>query len=424
MTQGECDVLVIGAGPAGIAAACRAAECGRSVVLADENPACGGQIWRAERGAPPPAAAKWLARLEACKVAILSGAAAYDADANEHWVRFEHEFEPLEIHYNRLVLATGAREIFLPFPGWTLPGVVGAGGVQALIKSGFPVAGRRVVVAGSGPLLMAAASLLGRSGARIVGVYEQTPRANLAFFAVSLWEFPKKILEAAGLTLAAHGAWMHPGWWVVAAGAAKGEDVRLQWVALTDGWRKIKVDCDLLACGYGLRPNTELAQLLGCKLRNAAVVVDEFQHTSVEDVLAAGEVTGLGGAELSLAEGDVAGFSAAKDRPGARTLFGTRTRWRRFASGLEGAFALREELRRGVTPETIVCRCEDVTAGRLSQCRSWKEAKMGTRCGMGACQGRICGPAAEFLYEWTAESVRPPVTTARVGTLAGESGPR
>lgn len=429
MSRRECDVLVVGAGPAGIAAACRAAECGRSVLLADENPACGGQIWRAERSAAPQsAAAVWLARLASSDVEIVAGAAAFEADADAGLLRFERDFETLEVHCQRLIVATGARELFLPFPGWTLPGVVGAGGVQALVKGGFPVAGRRVLVAGSGPLLLAAAGMLGRHGANVLGVYEQTSLANLARFSLQLWTFSKKLLEAAGLALAARGAPLRTGWWVTAAGGASGgaseDGARLEWVKLSDGWHETKVECDLLACGYGLRPNTELAQLAGCRVSAGAVVADEFQNTNVAGVLAAGEVTGIGGAELSLEEGSVAGYAAADELDRARSHFAARARYRAFAADLERAFALRQELKSAVTAETIVCRCEDVTAGRLGEFRSWKEAKLGSRCGMGACQGRTCGAAAEFLYGWGAESVRPPVVPVRVGTLAGEQDPR
>jgi len=428
MSRRECDVLVVGAGPAGIAAACRAAECGRSVLLADENPACGGQIWRADRSsAGTPVAAAWLARLAASRVEILPGAAAFEADADAGVIRFEHEFETVEVHCRRLVLATGARELFLPFPGWTLPGVVGAGGLQALVKGGFPVALRRVVVAGSGPLLLAVAGVLSQHGADLLGVFEQAPLADLIRFSLRLWAFPKKLLEAAGLAMAARGVPLRAGWWVMAAGGASGgvseDNARLKWVKLTDGWRETKVECDLLACGYGLRPNTELAQLIGCRVSAGAVAVDEFQNTSVDGVLAAGEVTGIGGAELSLEEGSVAGYAAADEPDRARAHFAARARYRGFAAALERAFTLRQELKGAVTAETIVCRCEDVTAGRLGEFKSWKEAKLGSRCGMGACQARTCGPAAEFLYGWGAGSVRPPVLPVRVGTLAGESDP-
>lgn len=421
MKRRECDVLVVGAGPAGIAAACRAAKCGRSVLLADENPACGGQIWRAERSsAAESAAAAWLARLASSGAEIMAGAAAFEANASERRVRFEREFETVEIRYGRLVLATGSRELFLPFPGWTRPGVFGAGGVQALIKGGFPVAKRRVVVAGSGPLLFAAARFLRRHGAEIVAIFEQTSWKRFSGFSRGLWRFPQKLLEAAGLAVATAGVPLRTNWWLVGAGSDTDDPNQLEWIEVSNGDKVARVWCDLLACGYGLRPNTELAQLLGCRLKAGAVEVDLFQNTSVDGVLAAGEVTGIGGAELSLEEGSVAGYAAA-DQPGrARKHFAARAHYRRFAAELERAFALREELKSAVSAETIVCRCEDVPAGRLGEFRSWKEAKMGSRCGMGACQGRTCGPAAEFLYGWGAESVRPPVVTVRVGTLSGE----
>jgi len=159
--------------------------------------------------------------------------------------------------------------------------------------------------------------------------------------------------------------------------SAGGTNARLEWVKLTDGWRQTKVECDLLACGYGLRPNTELAQFIGCRISAGAVAVDEFQNTSVDGVLAAGEVTGIGGAELSLEEGSVAGYAAADEPDRARAHFAARARYQGFAAALERAFTLRQELKSAVTAETIVCRCEDVTAGRLDEFKSWKEAKLG-----------------------------------------------
>ncbi len=427
MKTRECDVLVVGAGPAGTAAACRAAGCGRAVLLADENPASGGQIWRAgesaalQPAAAPRAARKWLRRLASSGVEILTGAAAFDVDPGERLVRFEREFEPLEVRYRSLILATGARELWLPFPGWTRPGIIGAGGIQALVKGGFPVAGKQVLVAGSGPLLLAAAALLRRHGATVVGILEQTPWEKLSRFAFGVWRYPEKLLEAGGLILARTGVPVRTGWWVVGAGSDRADDPGgLEWVEASNGDKVAKIWCDLVAYGYGLAPNTELAQLAGCRVTGGAVEVDEWQRTSVDGVLAAGEITGIGGAELSLAEGCIAGYAAADQPRRARGHFAVRARQRRFAAELERAFGLREELKKAVTAETIVCRCEDVVAGRMGEYGSWKEAKMATRCGMGACQGRTCGPAAELLYGWHAESVRPPVVPVRVGTLAGK----
>ncbi len=312
MIARECEVLVVGAGPAGIAAACCASESGRSVILADENPSSGGQIWRAETlvskqgpGKEKPADV-WFKRLARCGAAILSGATAFDADAGVGSVRFERERDVVEIRYKALVLATGARERFLPFPGWTLPGVYGAGGLQALVKGGFPVEGRRIVVAGTGPLLVAAAGMLGAHDADVVMILEQAGWRSMARFGLKLAAFPGKVREAIRLMHAAGIVPFRPGWWVCEAGG----DGRVEWAAMTNGTRTVRLDCDLLACSYGLVPNSELARLLGCRTTYDercpgahAVEVDRRQRTSVEGVFACGEVTGIGGAELSQPRG-------------------------------------------------------------------------------------------------------------------------
>ena len=164
-------------------------------------------------------------------------------------------------------------------------------------------------------------------------------------------------------------------------------------------------------------PNLELPALLGCRMGETGVAVDEYQSSSVAGVYCAGEVTGIGGLELALVEGEIAGLAAAGRLETARRRFGARESGRRFAAALERAFALRGELKTLPQPDTLVCRCEDVPLGRIRGCRGWREAKLHTRCGMGPCQGRVCGPALEFLQGWKVESVRPPVFPARVGSL-------
>src|SRR5262249_8435589 len=126
---------------------------------------------------------------------------------------------------------------------------------------------------------------------------------------------------------------------------------------------------------------------------------------------------GIGGLELSLVEGEIAGLTAAGKRETARSLFPVRQKHRKFAELLNRTFALRDELKRLATPKTIVCRCEDVPFERLRAHESWRAAKLQTRCGMGPCQGRICGAAVEFLFGWRAESVRPPVLPVKVESL-------
>lgn len=408
------DVLVVGAGPAGMAAAWAAASSGGSVGVVDDNPSPGGQIWRSEAAHPSaPAAAEWYRRIASVNIAFIHGAKVVD-HPGEGLLIAETWDGVRELRFRKLILATGARERFLPFPGWTLPNVMGAGGLQALAKSGLPVEGKRVVVAGSGPLLLAVAAYLNKHGAEVLLIAEQSSARRLAYFAAALLARPGKAVQAMRLKRDLSGIPYLASCWPV---AAEGEG-KLERVTLRRGTKTWTVACDYLACGFHLAPNTELAELLDCALENGCVRVDQWQQTSREAVYCAGEPTGIGGLELSLAEGQIAGFAAVERQDRATALFGERKSNQRFARQLDRAFALRAELKSLAAPETIVCRCEDVPLARLRAHESWRAAKLETRCGMGPCQGRICGTAAEFLFGWRAESVRPPVFPASVEALA------
>jgi len=409
----ESDVLVVGGGPAGIAAACCAAEAGLRVAIADDNPALGGQIWRGEQELPTSKeAAAWYKRFNQLPVQRLLGTRVF-AQADAHALVAEIEGRTCEIAFNKLILATGARERFLPFPGWTLPNVMGAGGLQALAKTGLNLRGKRVVVAGTGPLLLAVAAYLKHHGADIRLIAEQAPRGRLFSFALSLSRQPSKWMQAARLRREIRRVPYLTACWPV---RAEGKDV-LQSVTLHRGGKTWNVACDYLACGFHLVPNTELAELLGCQLEEGRVRVDNFQQTSISHVYCAGEPTGIGGLELSLVEGEIAGYAAAGKIQSARHLIARRKRLQRFADAMERAFALRPELKHLPAPDTLMCRCEDVTFSRLREHNSWRSAKLITRCGMGPCQGRICGPAADFLLGWKPDSVRPPLFPVAVESL-------
>lgn len=427
-----CQVLVAGSGPAGLAAACTAAAAGMSVSLAFDAPWLGGQIWQHLEGDHPlPEARSWFDRVRSSNIRLFPATSIIAAPRPGVLLAEQTltptptsrspagppDTRPLELHYQKLILATGARELFLPFPGWTLPGVMGPGGAQAMVKHGWPVAGRRVLVAGSGPLLLAVADGLREHGARVVGVLEQAPISRLAAFGFELLAHPAKLLQGAGIRFRLRNTPFLFGAWV---SRAQGEGC-VQSVTLTNGAKKWDVPCDLLACGYGLVPNTELAQALGCGLQNHCVQVNTVQATTVDHVYAAGEITGVGGADRALLEGEIAGYAAAGNFAAAQTLARARPRWEHFRAGLDEAYRLRPELLHLGTPDTIVCRCEDVTLERLRQFSSWREAKLHSRCGMGPCQGRVCGAATRELFGWRAESVRPPLLPCRVGSLAGGS---
>ncbi len=488
----RADVVVVGAGPAGLAAACRAAEAGADVVLLDEAPAPGGQVWR--RAATRLARA-WLERFATSGARFLARATVIDvigappgvtpcgppADASAPdaataaatpgaTLLVDHAGRGLRVEARRLVIATGARERFLPFPGWTLPNAVGVGGVQALLKSGAALAGRRVVIAGSGPLLLPVAAALAGAGARIALVAEQAPAGAVARFAAGLWRHPRLLAQAVRYRAAFWRAPYRCGVWVSAAcGDSSTAEVRE--ATLTDGFRSWRERCDLLACAYGLVPNLRLARLLGCELCGSGsrrvVRVDDLQQTSVAGVYCAGEPTGIGGLELALLTGQIAGivaagaagaaiaargasaaiaaraagaasaagaggaaFRAAGALPPARELASLqrrRDRHRAYATALDRAFQPRSELRGLPAPETLVCRCEDVPLGKLDPAWSPRQAKLYTRAGMGPCQGRVCGPALELLRGWdepdTVRAPLEPVALATLASLAAEGAP-
>lgn len=411
--ESHTDVLVLGAGPAGIAAACRAAEAGKQVTLVDDNPQVGGQIWRRDILSRTLAAEPWLESLRNPRIAILGSSQVFAwLPPRTVWIDSPDRMEIF--HANRIILACGARERFLPFPGWTLPGVYGAGGLQALVKGGMPIQGKRVVLAGSGPLLLAVADFLNKRGAHVGCIAEQAPRGRLLGFGASLMlHQPRKGFEGLGLLWRLRNNTYRAGCWPIRAEGT----TQVTSVVLTDGTRTWTEPCDALACGFGLVPNLELPRYLGCAVEGGSVRVDERQRTSVPEVYAVGELTGVGGLEKALVEGQIAGWTAAGWADRATALDRQRVRARRFVEQLDEAFALRPELQTLAADDTVVCRCEDVAFGRLRPFHGWREAKLHTRCGMGPCQGRVCAPAIEFLLGWARDTERPPVFPTKMQNL-------
>jgi D-hydroxyproline dehydrogenase subunit alpha len=424
VTKLQFEVLVVGAGPAGMAAATCAAESGLQVGIVDANPGLGGQIWRGETVESAPEAKRWVARLRAARVEEVCGTRVFDQPESGSLLA-ERNDDVCELKYRKLILATGARERFLPFPGWTLPNVVGAGGLQALVKSGLPIKGKRVIIAGTGPLLLAVASYLRRHEAKVLMICEQRSWTSLARFSIGLLGQPQKIQQALALRKELFGTPFVPNCWPI---GATGKDA-LERVVILRNRKAETIACDYLAYGFHLVPNTEIAELLACRIQNGYVEVDSFQRTSVPDVFCAGEPTGIGGLDLSITEGQIAGFAAAENQTAAYKLFKGRKKMHKFVRLLDRTFALRPELRSLPSPETIICRCEDVPYSQVSSHTSWRPAKLHTRCGMGACQGRVCGPATQFLFGWAPNSVRPPIFPTRLehlnaGLSQSEVGPR
>ncbi|MFI5860788.1 NAD(P)/FAD-dependent oxidoreductase [Streptomyces sp. NPDC051546] len=432
MTTSPSDLAVVGAGPAGLAAAVTAAGLGLRVTLLDAGERPGGQYFRHPApglGAARPEAlhhgwADFASREAALRGHVAAGRVGYLSQHHVwtvtpegpawvlHAVAGPDEAQVI-VRAGAVLLATGAYERQLPFPGWTLPGVVGAGGAQAMLKSGLVLPGRRVVVAGSGPLLLAVAGSLAAAGARVPAVVEAAAYGGYASHAPALLRNPGKLAEGAtyGGALLRHGVRLLTRHAVTEAhGTDRVEAVTV--TRLDRDWSPVagtgrRIPCDAVAVGHGLVPQLELATGLGCATRvgpdaTVALELDAGQRTSVPGIWSAGETGGIGGAQLALAEGEIAAHAVA-GRPVPARLVRTRTRLRAFAAAMAGAHRPGPGWTGWLREDTDVCRCEEVAAGRIREAvedlgaRDARTVKLLTRAGMGWCQGRMCGPAVAAL---------------------------
>jgi thioredoxin reductase/bacterioferritin-associated ferredoxin len=320
------------------------------------------------------------------------------------------------------VLASGASELLLPFPGWELPGVVSAGAAQSLVKAQHQLIGGRILVAGCGPFLLPVAAALSAGGAEVIAVLEAQPLRAAARMAPALLRHPAKLAEAGryGAQLARRRVALHHGWGVLRAEAGDDGAVASAVIARLDAsWHAVpgserRIDVDAVCVSFGFVPRIELARQLGVAERAssahpvACVRHDADMATSVPGVFVAGELTGIAGGEVAEAEGTLAGAAAAASCglvPGgpAHALDPVRRRLavaRRFADRLERVYRPTGGLS-WAGDDTVVCRCEDVPAGALRAAiaggaRSVRELRSLTRCGMGYCQGRTCGPILQL----------------------------
>lgn len=429
-------LAVIGAGPAGLAAALAAAGHGVRVTLVDSAAEAGGQFYRrpAEAlGARRPQALHhqwrtWERLRDALAEHIEDGRISHLRDHHVWFVeRHSDAFtvhallgpeqeEPAAARADAVLLATGGYEKVLPFRGWTLPGVVTAGGAQAMLKGGLVLPGRAAVVAGTGPLLMPVAAGLAAAGAKVAALVESADPRAFVRQAATLAAHPAKLVEGAryAAELVRRRVKVHIHHTVV---AAHGTDrVEAVTIAALDSDGRVRPDserriaCDTLAVGHGMLPHTDLAEALGCRLDGPNVAADDEQRTDVPGVWAAGETTGIGGAVLALAEGRIAGLSiAARLRsrtPDPRAWAAaarTRTGLRAFFAAIDTAYAPPAHWTEQVTGDTVVCRCEEVTAATIREAvdelgaGDERTVKLLTRAGMGWCQGRMCGPGVAGL---------------------------
>jgi len=399
-------VVVVGAGPAGVNAAVTAARAGKDVLLIDSAPRIGGQYHRQSFRAK-------AIRVAHDRVRHLPDTTVWAIEGNRL-----HLTGSRVVTASKLILATGAYDRTLPFPGWNLPGVYTAGAAQAMAKGQGIALGRNVIVAGTGPFLLPVAGSLLDVGAKVRVFEANSPSRQWLREPEALIAGRSKLKE---LTRYAKVAPYYRERTAVIA--AHGDDrVREVTVAKLDAdWNPLqvkRVPVDAVCVGYGFVPQLELAIAAGCRLHDGFVEVDKNQRTSVPWVFAAGEITGIGGAELAAHEGVIAGAAAAGRRPET-------TVDRRFAEALTRVYPIKPGWRSWLTDDTVVCRCEKVTHRKLRAATqrgatATRAVKLASRAGLGVCQGRICGATVADLLDLdpTTFARRPIAVPIPLGDLA------
>jgi NADPH-dependent 2,4-dienoyl-CoA reductase/sulfur reductase-like enzyme len=422
------DVLVVGGGPAGLAAAAQAAAAGLSVMLVDERVTLGGQIYKRmgpgfevdsprSVGREYVAGAELIATVEAAEIDVRLGTAVV-AIEGMRVIICESDARTAVVEAKRIIIAAGAYDRPVAFPGWTLPGVLTAGGAQTLVKTQRVLPGERIVFAGAGPVALAFPAQLHHQGAHIEVILEAGP--------------PPRPRDVLGMALAAPGntsllrdavnyrlellrariPLRYRRIVVRAEGADELEAV--VHAAVDTDWRVIpgteeRTECDTLCLGYGFLPSVELLRLAGCAVdddedRGGAVArLDDWMRTTVPGIYAVGDGTGVEGSLIAIDDGRLAALAAAMDLQAMtpaeaqqqaaplRRRLGQRRTFRRALGRMHRVGPGLYELS---TPETTICRCEEVTRAALEPAVA-SSADIGvvkglTRAGMGLCQGRNC----------------------------------
>jgi len=452
----QTEVAVVGAGPAGLSAALAAAQAGAEVTLIDHYRQPGGQYYR-QRAAEFKALQPDSHQREGRDLWEKVAASVQVLTETMVWGAFEggllalHGPEaPSHIQAQVIILATGAYERIAAFPGWTLPGVMTSGAAQTLLKEQQILPGRRVVVAGTGPLQLVVAAGLVQAGAEVVAVLEGSRLPHRALrhpldHGLALWGQWGRLGEglSSWLTLKQAGVPFYSGRGIVAAhGQQEVSEVSIS--QLDDRWHPIPntaetLACDTLCCSYGFLPATELARLLGvhCEWQSGqggfVPVRDKHMQTNLPGVYAVGDGAGIGGGPLALIEGQIAGLAGAAymktkspEPRDSAAVFDTIERLRRalrreqrFQEFYAELFTPGPGLDELAQPDTIICRCEEVTRAEISNAvrlgaDTIDAVKALTRCGMGNCQGRVCGPVAAALVAQETGRTRAEVGQFRV----------
>ena len=446
-------VIVVGAGPAGLNAAKYAANSGCDVGLIDAGNKLGGQYWRHtgnerfdqsvhhnfDQGSLLMDAVKSNPR-----ITIYSQSAIWSASVIESEIFLR--VKSGTFISSKLILATGAYDRSIPFPGWDIPGVMTAGAAQSLLKGNQVVAGKKIIVAGSGPFLLPVSSGLSSHNGEIIRVIEASSKYAWQKGIFSLVQNPTKIFEGLGYlrTLRKHKVAIGFKEAIIEAHAGSDGLLNAVTVAKIDLDFKVQstftLTCDVAAISWGFTPDTSLAATLNVNQTididgSIIVEVDDEQratcsHPNIQ-IFAAGEITGIGGSDLALLEGAIAGLAAAGSNVNMKKLKSLRRRALAFSSTLQKVYGVPIGWKNWLTPETIICRCEEVDYQEVTHAASDLGAldsrgiKLMTRCGMGMCQGRMCSRiVADLLGSDKSDRIkgtlRPIITPITLGELAQE----
>jgi NADPH-dependent 2,4-dienoyl-CoA reductase/sulfur reductase-like enzyme len=461
-----CDVLVIGAGAAGMAAAAAIAEAGLDVVLVDERPKLGGQFYKqpAHPGSTDGQGLDWQYRMGRALIARVERSGCRILSQTQAWALFgPGEIAALGpdaswlLRPRRLLLAAGAYERGVPFPGWTLPGVMTTGAAQTLLRAYQVAPGERVLVAGNGPLNMQVAAELVRAGATVVGLTELAARplpGRMDAAVRMLVLAPDLIRDGLRYQLTLRRAGVPTLHRTALVRAEGGRAVERAVVARIDdeghaiAGSERTFDVDAICMGYGFLSSTELSRAAGCrhrfdeKQRQLVAEHDARGRTSVEHVWAVGDGAGVAGARVARALGTIAAADVVQslgvaaraslraDERRARRAHRTARRFQDALWAFYDAPYLSDQL---ATAETLLCRCESVSRASIDAAvhddvEHVGAIKRATRAGMGGCQGRYCGTvladvssrsSGSSIGEYSLFSPAAPIKPTRIGSIAG-----
>ena len=451
-------IVVIGGGPAGLAAALSAAQSGAKVSLIESGARLGGQFWRNLPESIDADQELLHHNFEAgenlrekvlghSNIEIRLDTQVWQAQYREgvSTLHLICQGVTSEIRTEKLILATGAYDRTLPFPGWDIPGVMTPGAVQALLKGNFVKAGKKIVIGGTGPFLLPVAAGLVQNGIEVAGLFEANrlrrwiPSLFVALRNASVLKEGAEYLQI----LRKGGVGMKRGFAVIEAHAGtNGELASVTVARIKSDFRVVpgtakKIPCDVAAIGWGFTADMSIASNLGLEQSVSVldggvyVKVDDHQQTSVSGIFAAGEVTGIGGSKLSLIEGKIAGHAAA----GVETKRSKKSKQEGFALALLKVYRVGAQWQSWLKPETTICRCEEVSLEMIRDsvielgATDARTVKLFTRCGMGMCQGRICGRSVTEIVtqlsgieatsqERISSAARPIVSPILLGELA------